>query len=70
MGDVVNNVESRDVLCFEVVHRLAFLFTKQRNQYVGASNFLLATALDMKHGTLNNALKAKCGMGVGFSLLV
>src|SRR5690606_3007550 len=68
MGNKVNDIDARDILLLEQVHRLAFLLTENRYQHVGTGNFALAGALHMKNSALQYALEAE--RGLSFPLLI
>jgi hypothetical protein len=59
VGDVVDDVEARDVLLVEQVHRMALLLAEDRDQHVGDADFLLAARLHVEHGPLQHALEAQ-----------
>ena len=69
MGDVIDDIETRNILLLEEIDRLAFLFTEDSNQHIGAGHFLLAAGLDMEHGPLQHALEAQRGLGFAVHLL-
>ena len=59
MRNVIDDIDTRDVLLLEQEHRLAFLLAEDGNQHVGASYFPFARALYVEHRTLKNALKTQ-----------
>ncbi len=40
--NIVDNIETVDILFSQQINRLRFLLTKHRDQHIGADNFLLA----------------------------
>ena len=68
MGDVIDDINTRNTLLLEQKHRLAFLLAENRHQHIGAGNFTLAGALHMKNSTLQNTLKPK--RWLSFALLI
>ena len=68
MSNVVDDVDTRDVLLLEKEYGLALLLAENRDQHVCPGHFPLARALDMEYGTLQYALKAK--RRLGFALLI
>ena len=64
MRDVIHNVEPIDALESQEVHRLRLLLAKDCNEHVAAGDLFLATRLHMKHGTLQYALEAQCGLHI------
>ena len=67
VGDVVHHVQARDIALVEEVHRVRFLFAKQRDQDVGAVDLLFVGRLHVQDGALDNALEADGWLGIGFS---
>ncbi|MNH05055.1 hypothetical protein D3C79_643680 [compost metagenome] len=68
VGDVVDHVDAGHALLFKQEHGLAFLFAENRNQHIGAGDFTLARALDMKDCALQYTLEAQGWLG--FTVLV
>ncbi|MNJ35727.1 hypothetical protein D3C77_304810 [compost metagenome] len=68
MGNVIDHIDSSDALLLEQKHRLAFLFAENRYQHIGAGDFTLARALDMKDCALQHPLEAQGWLG--FAILV
>src|SRR5690606_39528514 len=53
-------------LLMQEVHGMRILFPEDRDQHVGAGDFLLARGLDVQDRALNDALEAERGLGVDF----
>ena len=64
MGNEVNYVQTVNVLTVEEVNGLAFLLVENGDQYIGASDFLLAGRLDTEHRPLQYTLKAQRRLGI------
>ena len=62
--DVVDDVQARDALLLQEVHRVGVLLAEDRHQHVGAGDFLLARGLHVQDGTLDDALEAERGLRV------
>ena len=52
VGNVIDNIEPGDVLCFQEINGLALLLAEDCHQYTGTRNLLLARGLDMKNSAL------------------
>jgi hypothetical protein len=59
VGDVVDDIETRDVLHRQQVGRMRVLLAEDRDQHVRGRDFLLAARLDVEHGALQDALEAQ-----------
>ncbi|MCY1410751.1 hypothetical protein D3C76_1354550 [compost metagenome] len=68
MSDVVHHIDSGHALLLEQKDGLALLFTENRHQHVGASDFTLARALYVKDSTLQDTLETQGWLG--FAILV
>ena len=66
MRNKVNHVQTGHTLLVQVVDGVRVLLAKDGHQHIGTGNFLFATAraLHMHDGALNDALKAKRGLGI------
>jgi hypothetical protein len=70
MGDVVDDIDARDVLLLQQVHRLALLFAEQRDQHIGARHLVAPRGLHVKHRALQHALEAERGLGLALGILL
>ena len=68
MSDVIDDIDTRNVLLLEQENRLAFLLAEDGDQDIGAGDFTLARALHMEYGTLQNSLEAQGWLG--FTLFI
>jgi hypothetical protein len=57
--DVVGDVEPRDVLTVQQVHRVALLLAEDRHEDVGDADFLLAARLHVKQRPLQHSLETQ-----------
>ena len=57
--DVVDDVQARDALLLQEVHRVRVLLAEDRHQHVGAGDLLLARGLHVQDGALDDALEAE-----------
>jgi hypothetical protein len=57
--DVIDDIETRDILTIEQEDCVALLLTKNSDKYVGNTDFFAAARLHVKHGALQNTLKAE-----------
>ncbi len=64
MGDAIDDVQARDVLLVEEIHRVGLALAEDRDQYVGAVDFLLARGLHVEHRALQHALEAQGRLGI------
>jgi hypothetical protein len=64
VADEVDGVESRHVLQLQEVDGVALALAEERDQDVGAGDFVAAGALDVDGGALDDALEAGGGLGV------
>ena len=64
MTDVIDRVVARHVLLLQEIGGMAFALREDRDQHVGAGDFLAAGRLDMNHRALDHALKASGRLGV------
>ncbi len=62
--DVVDRVEAGHVLLLQEIDGVALALGEHRDQHVGAGHLLAARGLDMDGGALQDALKARCRLGV------
>ncbi len=68
MSDVIDDIDTRNVLLLEQENRLAFLLAEDGDQDIGTGDFTLARALHMEYGTLQNSLEPQGGLG--FALFI
>ncbi len=61
---VVDDVEPGDVLLIQEIHRVRVFFAEDRDQYVGAGDFLLARGLHVVDRALQYPLEAQRGLRV------
>ena len=66
MGDVVHDVDARDVLLLEEIDSLAFLLGEDRDKHVCPGHLLAARGLDVEHGSLEDALEAERRLCLAF----
>jgi hypothetical protein len=59
MRDVIHYIQAGDALFLQEIHRVRILFAIDRDQHVGAIDFLLARGLDMQDGALDDALESE-----------
>ncbi|KWT85240.1 hypothetical protein APY03_4043 [Variovorax sp. WDL1] len=66
VGDEVHHVQARHALLVQVVDGVRVLLAEDRDQHVGAGDFLLAVArgLDVHDGALDHALETERRLGV------
>jgi hypothetical protein len=66
VGNEIDHVQAGDALLVQVVHGVRVLLAEDRDQHVGAGDFLLAVAggLHMHDGALDHALETQGGLGV------
>ena len=62
--EVVDDVQPADVLLLQQIDRVRILLAEDRDQHVGAGDFLLAGGLHVVDGALQHALEAERGLGV------
>ena len=62
--DVVHDVQARDALLVQEIHRVGVFLTEDSDQHVGARHLLLAGGLHVQDGALDHALKAQRRLGV------
>ena len=63
--DVVDDVEPRHAALVQEIDGVRFLLAEDRDQHVGAGDFLLARRLDVQDRALDDALEALRGLRVG-----
>ena len=68
MSDVIDDIDTRNVLLLEQENRLAFLLAEDGDQDIGTGDFTLARALHMEYGTLQNSLEPQGWLG--FALFI
>ena len=66
MGNVIDDVEARNVLHAQKVNGLRLLLTENRDQDIGACHFLFAARLHVIDGALQDALKAERRLDIAF----
>lgn len=59
MRKVIDDIETGDVLLVQEVHRVRVLLTEDRDQHVGAGDFLLARGLHVVDGALQHPLESQ-----------
>ena len=64
MGDVVHEVQARDVLFVQEIDRLGLALAEDRDQDVGPRDLFPAGGLHMEDGPLQHALEAQGRLGV------
>ena len=64
VADVVDRVVAGHVLLLQEIGGMALALREDRDQHVGAGNFLAAGRLHMDHGALDHALEARGRLGV------
>jgi len=69
MGDVVNNVETRDTLQVQEINGLGLFLTENRDQDIAACHFILAARLHVEYSTLQHTLESKRGLDIVFVVL-
>jgi len=57
MADIVDRVVAGHVLFLQEIGRVAFTLREDRDQDIGAGNFIAARAFNMQHGALDNPLE-------------
>src|SRR5882762_8056534 len=65
-GDVVHHVETRDALLVQEIHGVGVFLAEDRDQHVGARDFLLARGLDVQDRPLDDALETQRRLGIDF----
>ena len=64
VADVIDRVVARHVLLLQEVRGMALALGEDRDQHVGAGDFLAARRLNVNDGALDDALKAGSRLGV------
>ncbi len=64
MADVVHRVVARHFLLLQEVGSMALALGEDRDQHIGAGDFLATRRLHVDHGALDHALEAGGGLGV------
>jgi hypothetical protein len=59
VGNEIDHVQALDVLLREKMQRVAVLFSEQRDQHVGATDFLAPGGLHVEDGALQDPLEAQ-----------
>ena len=70
MGNVVDDIESRDILHTQQIHGLRLLFAENRHEHVGRQHFLLSARLHVVDSSLQNALKSERRLHVHFFVVI
>src|SRR5207249_539070 len=66
--NVVDDVEARDALLLEEIHRVRVLLAENGDQDVRSGDLLLARGLDVQDGALDHALEAQRRLGVDLAV--
>ena len=64
VADVVDGVVTRHVLLLQEIRGMAFALGEDRDQHIGAGDFLAAGRLHMDDGALDHALEARGRFGI------
>ena len=68
--NIVNNVQTADVLHVQQVDRVGLFLAEYRHQHVGSRDFLLATGLHVENRSLQYALKTEGWLNFLFLIIV
>ena len=68
VSDEIDHIDARDILLFQQVDGLAFLFAEQGHQHVGAGDLAFSRGLHVKHRALQHPLKTERWLGLAFAV--